>query len=142
MKLLIISSESRGFKLTATPDVPPIEPGKSCIISTKIQGAPMVFCALRIGADSRVQALGPRGLQALSDAPDSAWRVDEVLIDGAPCPAVIRKLEASPYYQGRKCFVVYGSEPFGVGSEVVMHATNVDDAPAHFHATWELEDLQ
>jgi hypothetical protein len=53
MKLLIISSASRGFKLTDTPGTPLARPIESVAVPTKIQGEPMAFVALPIGALSR-----------------------------------------------------------------------------------------
>lgn len=130
MKLLPLSTDHRNaFSLDGKPPAPPTQPGQSVIVESTIQGEPMAFVRLQIGRDERYQTLGPSGMGSKDQ--DVAWRIDEIKIDDVSVTHVNVVLDAKSI-----------TGDFGVGRQVFVRATNVDDRPGYFNATWELEDVQ
>lgn len=103
-----------------------IQPGTSARISACCQDGPYVFARLRLGPPVGISTIGPGGIAPIGSGGSSwdasAWRVDEVTIDGA--------------------IVDHRQVNCGFGSEVVLTVTNAGDAPAHFYAFWECHDVQ
>lgn len=154
VKLLPMSTDPRGgWPLRGDVEpTPPSKPGESVRIESSFDG-PKAFTSLRIGPDHRLWELGPRGLTRVTAC--GSWRVDEVTIDGVAIEHIVAALEAEAIvredrqsrpplplntYIWPSELVVYGA--FGVGSRVVIRATNVGDTASYFYATWELEDVQ
>lgn len=113
-------------------------PGESVRVESSFAG-PKAFMGLRVGPDHRLWELGPGGKFAQVTTA-SIWRVDEVRIDDVAAEHVVAALEAEALCrEDRGVLMVNGH--FGVGSRVVIRATNVGSAPSYFYATWELEDV-
>ncbi len=128
MKLLPITTDSEhAFTINPRPPLPPLPPvdvGGIARLTYEIRGEPMRFVRLRIGSGASVESLGPGGVVRSSDSREDEalkWSVDRVTIDGIPA--------------------VDSERDWGVGRKVVMHVTNTSDAPRHFYATWECEDV-
>ena len=100
-----------------------------------MQHSPLVFARLKIGRDDRFQEIAPPTIHKRDpdDDEEVSWRVDSIEIDGK-----LVDLEPSQSILRRGCI----TGDFGVGSRVVIRATNVDDRPGYFNATWELEEIQ
>jgi hypothetical protein len=139
MKLLPMSTDPRGsWRLSDRPDTPASKPGESIRIESSFAG-PLAFVGLRVGPDRRLWIVGPNGLSPATTP--GLWRVDEITIDGSPCEAAVKALEAEALSRvdGR---VLSVQGDFGVGSAIAIRATNIGEIDAYFYAVWEIEDVQ
>lgn len=127
-----MTTDSRGgFNLSGRPPAPPSAPGESVALKAALQHGPMAFVGLKVGRDDRFRALAPPTLHKPDPDEHVTWRIDCIEIDDKP-------IELADTVIGPDTL----TRNFGSGSCVSIRATNVDDRPGYFNATWELEEIR
>lgn len=123
MKIVPVTTSSAGsFRLSDKPPLPLIDPGVQVVVVADLQTpVPLLFTRVRLGPTPGLLSVGPHGISTPDDA--GVWRIDEIFIDDEPIK-----------YHGDEAIR-------GVGKKVTTKATNIGEAPSHFYATYETEDV-